>query len=214
MILVCPHAKTTCSYNKKRVVIQIRSISFPSTIYSNDKQLYFLFVYLFVYIYTEYSTIYTEYNTIFMQIIIHYIYALYLTKNHSQKLPFQGSNNNSSVKTIIVWLNQNNNNSLGKTHGDGRASRGRGAASRTKVVERRRTAVAGTAGAARCPARWTASKGRGARGGRRGPGERADGRGGGACYHGNGGGVFAITAREEREKRASENREENPRRLD
>ena len=41
-----------------------------------------------------------------MQIIIHYIYALYLTKNHSQKLPFQGSNNNSSVKTIIVWLNQ------------------------------------------------------------------------------------------------------------
>jgi hypothetical protein len=100
-----------------------------------------------------------------MQIIIHYIYALYLTKNHSQKLPFQGSNNNSSVKTIIVWLNQNNNNSLGKTHGDGGASRGRGAASRTKVVERRRTAVAWTAGAARWPARWAARGGR--RGGRR-----------------------------------------------
>jgi hypothetical protein len=74
--------------------------------------------------------------------------------------------------------------------------------------------VAGALGGARWPARWTASRGRGARGGRRGPGERADGRGGGTCYHGDGGGVFAITAREQREKRASENREENPRRFD
>ena len=81
-----------------------------------------------------------------MQIIIHYIYALYLTKKHSQKLPFQGSNNNSSVKTIIVWLNQNNNNSLVKTHGDGEASRGRGAASRTRGgVECSRTVEIGRA---------------------------------------------------------------------
>jgi hypothetical protein len=51
--------------------------------------------------------------------------------------------------------------------------------------------VADALGGARWSARWTASRGRGARGGRRGPGERADGRGGGACYHGDGGGGFA-----------------------
>jgi hypothetical protein len=63
--------------------------------------------------------------------------------------------------------------------------------------------------------RGTGERGRrrmvGAGGGRCGPGERADGRGGGACYHGDGGGGFAS---KQREKRASENKEENPRRFD
>jgi hypothetical protein len=118
-----------------------------------------------VYIYTEYSTIYTEYNTIFMQIIIHYIYALYLTINHSQKLPFQGSNNNSSVKTIIVWLNQNNNNSSVKTHGDGGASSEQGPRGGVKDQGRCRApsnggGLSGVDGA-RWPAQREASGGRG-----------------------------------------------------